>query len=81
MHLHRPHSLPSQVRREEGTGGGVNVNQDGVVTDRPRQDVGDGAEVRERVLPEEEGCAAKSQFDICTRLGLTYGFGFLSTPL
>jgi hypothetical protein len=43
--------------------------------------VGDGAEDGERVLPEEEACAVKSQFDVCTRLGLTYGFGFLSTPL
>jgi hypothetical protein len=81
MQLHRPHPLTSQVRREEGLGGAVTVDQDRVIADRARQDVGDRAEDRERVLPEQKGCAVKSQLGLGRRLRATYGLGLLSTPL
>jgi hypothetical protein len=59
VHLHRFHPLTPQVRREEGLGGCVAVDENGVVADRASQDVGDRTEDGERVLPEQERRAAR----------------------
>ena len=60
VHLHRHHPLTPQVRREEGLGRCVAVDEDRVIADRTGQDVGDRTEDGERVLPEQEGRAASA---------------------
>jgi hypothetical protein len=55
IHLNRTHALARQVRGIKGLGRCVAIHEDRAIADRAAQHVGDRAEDRERILPEEKG--------------------------
>ena len=59
MDLHCLHVLTPQVRVEERLSRRVAIDEDRVVADRTGQDVGDWAEDRKGILPEEKGRAMR----------------------